>query len=93
MPVDEFSTSADAWSEAAEADQEDEKDQALEVRRVRLNSSAIPYAEYDPETSSMQVTFRSGATYTHENVDQGEFDAFINAPSPGRYWHEVFKGR
>lgn len=93
MPDDEFSTSGDAWSEAAEADQEEAKEQAWEIRRVRLNSSAIPYAEFDPEANTLQVTFSNGNSYTHEGIDQDEFDAFINASSPGRFWHEVFKGR
>ena len=59
----------------------------------RLNSSALSYAEYDPETQSMQVTFVNGRTYTHEGVSEEEYDAFVKSPSKGRTWHMVFKGR
>jgi KTSC domain len=62
-------------------------------RSNQLASSAIPFAEYDPATEEMTVTFSNGQSYTHSGVSEEEYDAFVLSPSPGRTWWSVFKGR
>jgi hypothetical protein len=62
-------------------------------RSDRLASSAIPFAEYDPATEEMTVTFANGQSYTYSGVSEEEYTAFIESPSPGRTWHSVFRGR
>ena len=66
---------------------------AAEKRSDRLVSSAIPFAEYDPETEEMTVTFTNGQSYTASGVSMEEYEAFVQSPSPGRTWNAVFKGR
>jgi hypothetical protein len=55
-------------------------------------SSAIDTVGYDDETQVLDVTFNSGQTYTFNGVPQEIFDAFIAAPSPGRFYHASIKG-
>ena len=76
----------------------DRNEQAVKHSR-RLNSSAIPFIELDvnddnvDDTGTLQVTFANGQSYTYHGISKSEFEAFANAPSPGRFWHVHFKGR
>lgn len=91
-----LSTSGDDGSEALPERGDLDILGSLETRgfqRVALASSAIRYAEYDPETRDMVVAFVNGQEYTHPDVSQEEFDAFTASSSPGRFWHGTFKGR
>ena len=66
---------------------------AEEKRSDRLSSSAIPFAEYDPETEEMTVTFVNGQSYTTSGVSLEDYLSFIRSPSPGRTYNSVFRGR
>ncbi|HEX8838270.1 MAG TPA: KTSC domain-containing protein [Candidatus Acidoferrum sp.] len=56
-------------------------------------SEAVASATYDDETQQLEVTFTSGSTYTlAKPVPPAVWDAFKDAPSPGRFWHTVLKG-
>lgn len=65
----------------------------MQPRSARLRSSAISTVLWSPAERTMTVTFVSGHSYTHEDVSEDEYERFIRAPSPGREWHTVFKGR
>jgi hypothetical protein len=59
------------------------------------NSSAIvrmTYDEDDDGTGTLQVTFKSGQTYTLEGVPKAEAQDFANAISPGTYFNTYLKG-
>ena len=50
-----------------------------------VSSSNIDQVGYDPSTETMQVVFQNGSVYEYRGVPQGEYDAFISAPSLGSY--------
>ncbi len=52
----------------------------------QLRSSNLHSAEYDVETSTLEITFRSGSTYTYSGVDEGTYDGLMAAASPGAYF-------
>lgn len=52
----------------------------------RVDSSSIEAIGYDPATSELHVRFHSGGTYVYVDVPATTFDAFITAPSIGRYF-------
>lgn len=58
-----------------------------------LKSSNLQSAEYDPTTSELVVTFRSGASYAYSGVDQAAYDDLLTATSPGKYLARWIKGR
>lgn len=55
-------------------------------------STAIARISYEPETRQMDVQFTSGQTYSHENVPQSVYEAFISSSSAGRYYAQNVKG-
>lgn len=57
-----------------------------------LNSSYIKSVSYDEDREEMVVTFQDGKTATHYGVDQVDFDSFMEADSPGRYYRQRFYG-
>ncbi len=59
----------------------------------QLRSSNLSSADYDEEARTMTITFRSGGTYTYENVDQGTYDGLLASPSPGKYFFENIKDK
>jgi hypothetical protein len=59
---------------------------------VPLQSSAIASIDYDDKTRSLNVTFTSGRTYTHDNVPPDIVDRFTKTLSPGRFYLNEVKG-
>ena len=55
-----------------------------------VSSSWIESVDYDPQTSQLTGHFVGGRSFTLP-VDKSTFDAFINAPSKGRFWNQNFK--
>jgi hypothetical protein len=60
---------------------------------IESPSSNVQRFRYEPGTQTMEVTFRSGGTYTHAGVTQEQFDAFAGAASHGSHYHKHFRGR
>ncbi len=58
-----------------------------------LRSSNLASADYDSDTRLLEITFKSGGTYTYENVDEGTFDGLMAAPSPGVYFFDHIKDK
>lgn len=63
----------------------------MAIQRANLNSSAFSSAQYDDETQELEVTWRSGQTYTLQGVPPDVYAAFVSSPSPGSFWHSVLK--
>lgn len=59
----------------------------------KLRSSNIDAAEYDAETGTLSVTFRSGATYTYLGVDEALYQDLLTSESPGSYLARHIKDR
>jgi hypothetical protein len=57
-----------------------------------VKSSMIKSIGYDPESKKMEVKFSSGSIYTHENVEQDEFECLRDAESVGKHYNEFWKG-
>jgi hypothetical protein len=58
-----------------------------------LNSATISWIDYDPYVRILQVTFRSGRTYTLRGVPEYHYSGLLNAASPGAYFNENLRGR
>lgn len=51
-----------------------------------LNSSNLASADFDEDTGTMTITFRSGATYSYRNVPKDTYESLISASSPGQFF-------
>lgn len=56
------------------------------------SSSCIKEITYDTETTVLKVTFYNGAYY-YKAVPENIFNAFITAPSFGKFFNENIKNR
>ena len=55
------------------------------------HSSNIEKIGYDEATQTLEITFRSGGTYQYLPVTRQLWDQFINAGSPGKFFHREIK--
>lgn len=55
-------------------------------------SSNIAHLKYDPATAVLTIEFRSGKTYSYADVPYDIVNAFISAPSAGRFFNSTIKG-
>jgi len=53
---------------------------------VAIVSSLLSAADYDPATSTLTVTFKSGAKHAYQGVPEDEFAALVTAASAGKYF-------
>jgi hypothetical protein len=60
---------------------------------VQVESEAIAEIDYDAETARMFVRFSEGNWYTYFAVSAGTFEAFVAAPSHGRFFSERVRDR
>lgn len=58
-----------------------------------INSSVLAWADYDPDSHTLRLTFRSGRTYTLRGVPAYHYTGLIRAGSPGSYFNTHLKGR
>jgi hypothetical protein len=59
--------------------------------QVAVTSSAISSIGYDEDTKVLEVTFRSGSSYTFGGVPKSVFDDFVGAGSKGAYFNANIK--
>lgn len=57
-----------------------------------MTSSNIEAVGYDEESRQARVKFRSGATYSYDDVSREEFDMLRAAESPSRHLNAFWKG-
>lgn len=55
-------------------------------------SSNIARLHYDAETAVLKIEFRSGKTYSYEDIPYDIFNAFVSAPSAGKFFNTTIKG-
>jgi KTSC domain len=53
-----------------------------------VNSGSIVYVEHDADTSALHITFRDAGTYSFHGVSAGVYEAFLQAPSQGRFYND-----
>ena len=58
-----------------------------------VDSSTISRIEYEPSTRQLFVTFRVGGTYTYYGVPPEVYEAFLRAPSKGKFQADQIKDR
>jgi hypothetical protein len=54
-------------------------------------SSNIATLAHDRKTKEMRVRFNNGKVYVYDNVDDQEFQDFLDAPSTGRHFATVIR--
>ena len=58
---------------------------------VRLNSSNLCSADYDPWSGTLVIVFHGARIYEYYRVPHAEFYGLVNASSHGKYFHEHIK--
>lgn len=60
---------------------------------MHVDSAAIREIVYQPEHGKLFVQFSSGDEYVYVGVPQRVRDAFVRAPSKGRFFQRVIRDR
>jgi hypothetical protein len=61
------------------------------VDRQNVNSSNLKSVGYDPKTKTLEIEFKSAATYQYYDVPKSEYDALMAANSHGVYFSGYIK--
>lgn len=56
-----------------------------------VNSSNISTIDYDEDSESLTITFRSGASYRYSGVPPEVYEGLKYAGSPGRYFQTAIR--
>ena len=63
-------------------------------KRITLDSSTLDAIElYEPGTQILVIGFKGGAQYRYEKIPKEVFDAFMESPSKGKFYHANIKGK
>lgn len=54
-------------------------------------SSNVNGIAYDADTGTLYVEFKGGSRYKYADVPETEYEAFLNASSPGRFFNDNIK--
>lgn len=60
---------------------------------INVSSSNLMAVDYNPQTRTLTIEFRSGRIYEYYNVAQNVFDGLLAAYSKGKYHHRYIKNR
>ncbi len=63
------------------------------MERQRVSSSNLHSVGYDPNTSTLEVEFRSGTIYQYFGVPEHVYDGLIKAGSKGSYLNTHIRDR
>jgi hypothetical protein len=58
---------------------------------MRLNSSNLSSADYDPWSATLTIVFHGGRVYLYHHVPPAEYSGLVNANSHGKYFHKHIK--
>jgi len=56
-----------------------------------LNSTHLKSADYDDDSETLLIEFRSGGKYEYEGVPRDVYDGLIDSPTPGDYFRKRIK--
>ena len=59
--------------------------------RKPVVSSDIRSVGYDGESNALEIEFHSGGIYQYYSVSKAIYEALMNAPSHGKYFHAHIK--
>jgi lysyl-tRNA synthetase, class II len=60
---------------------------------VKLTSSSLAMAHYDPEQGRLRLQFRDGALYEYFDVPGETVNQLLSAPSKGYFFNRFIRGR
>lgn len=63
------------------------------MRAAKLNSSMSSRIAYDDEEEVLSIWFRESGRYCYYGVSRSVYDGLRAAPSAGRYFNGLIKGR
>lgn len=66
-------------------------DEDLQMERDAIESSALASVGYEPETSTLEVEFRSGGIYQYYDVPSSVYELMQSSESKGRFFHVYIK--
>ena len=61
------------------------------MKRIPVESSNLASVKYDPESSVLEIEFKSGEIYQYSEVPQSVYDGLMNAASKGEYFLQHIK--
>lgn len=61
------------------------------MERKPVSSSNLASVGYDEERDLLEIEFDGGRVYQYFNVPRKEYNALMNAPSHGSYFHANIK--
>ena len=59
---------------------------------IQQRSSFIAQTSYDHDTSTLEITFTDGKTFS-ASVPRSAYTSFITSSSRGKAWHTMMKDR
>lgn len=62
------------------------------MERVGVSSSSISEVGYDEAGNTLEIMFLDGRVYQYFDVPVGVYEALMNAPSIGQYFHSEIRG-
>ena len=62
------------------------------MSRTRLVSTMMASAGYDPTSRVLEIEFATGAVYQYVDVPFDVYQAMLDAPSPGQFFHGRIRG-
>ncbi len=63
------------------------------MRINAVESTTLATIAYDEALELLQLEFRSQAIYQYFGVPVAVYSAFLDAPSKGRYFNQIIRGR
>jgi len=66
---------------------------AAAPKRNPVVSNSIQAVGYHEESGTLEVEFRNGRRYRYAGVGKADYFRFLNADSPGDFFHKNVKGR
>ena len=64
----------------------------MTVEMIPVESSNIRGIGYDADNEVLYITFHSGGQYYYAGVSREIHEAFMEAPSKGKFFHSRIKG-
>ena len=65
----------------------------MPIQTIPVQSTAISAVQYDPASMTLRVIFRSYGEHTYPGIPKSLFEAFLSAPSKGRFFNQQIRPR
>jgi hypothetical protein len=68
------------------------REEALSLRRTRIDSTSLSSVGYDPSHRVLEVEFHGGRVYRYFGVPRRRYEELLRAESAGRFLNTQIKG-